>query len=413
VEVRPEHTAIHEARTLRPPEVPGLQLEAEIGRGGFGVVWRARWEAPGGVEKVVAVKRLRPDLPESEEVARRMRDEARMLSRLRHRAIVRLEALLHLPEGPALVTEFVEGQDLREVLLRGPLPERVVAEILAEVASGLEAAHGGVSDGAGRIVPLVHRDIKPANLRLTRWGEVKLLDFGAARADIVDREAATRMMMLGTPDYLAPESEGGRPVPGSDLYALGIIAWECLTGERLGKLARSEALHGQQVSRALERLPAKAWATLVADLLEWEPGVRPNARALRERVEGLARAASGPSLREWAIAGLEGGGETTRSFEPAAATVAPPGQPSQRAWAPGAPRATTEAAPSPTRALIAPLEDPLQLPSPRPPTRLEEPHGRSTARPWWLFAAAGGLAGGLAATLVVALVAAAWLLLGS
>lgn len=141
--IDPSRTAILSVGEVGRPVIPGMTLEEELGRGGFGVVWKARWTLPSGIEKVVAVKRLRTDVPNADELARRLRDEARMLARLRHRAVVRVEDLLVVDGAPVLVTEYVEGQDVRELAAAGPLPPRVVAELLAEVASALEAAHGG------------------------------------------------------------------------------------------------------------------------------------------------------------------------------------------------------------------------------------------------------------------------------
>lgn len=272
---------------------PGLTLEEEVGRGGCGVVWSARWNLPSGIEKRVAVKRVNSDAADVDDQARRLRGEARLLARISHRAIVRVEDVLLVGGAPAILTELIEGADLGVLLERGPLPPRVAAELLAELASALEAAHAGVPDGAGAIVPLVHRDIKPANVRLTRWGEIKLLDFGAA---IVDGTG----FVLGSPGYLSPEAlTSGAGAPG-DLYALGVLLWECRMGERLGRLSSQRRVQAEQAGRAAGRLPELAWAELLARLLAWEPAARPSAAEARAALELLARLAPGPSLRAWA-----------------------------------------------------------------------------------------------------------------
>ena len=301
---------------------PGLTLVEEVGRGGCGVVWSARWVLPSGIEKRVAVKRLRPDAADGADPARRLRDEARLLARISHRAIVRVEDVLLLGATPAILTEYVDGLDLGVLLDRGALPPRAAAELLSELASALEAAHAGVDNGAGVIVPLVHRDIKPANVRLTRWGEVKLLDFGAAHAALVDRESATRGFLIGSPGYLAPEALLERAGPAADIYALGVLAWECRIGERLGRLSSQRLVQAEQVDRALARLPEVTWAKLVTGMMAWDPTERPSAAVVRSSLEQMAREATGPSLRAWAVDALGGAAvEGTAAIVPAEGTA--------------------------------------------------------------------------------------------
>lgn len=242
-----------------------------------------------------------------------------------------------------------------------------------------------MSDGAGRVVPLVHRDLKPGNLRVTRWGEVKLLDFGAARAEMVDRESETRQQAMGSPDYLAPEAEAGFPSPASDVYALGIVAWECLTGERLGKLARSRALHVDQVARAAARLPDERLAAVVRELVAYAPAERPTATTVRERLEALATELDGPTLHAWAAVMLAGGAVRAETR---------------------APRTSATRAPAATRGLVDVSPGESSFPAGGAPAV----PSRSRGRPWWFFAAAGGLVGGLAAVGILGVVALVWTL---
>jgi len=125
------------------------------------------------------------------------------------------------PDVPFLVMEFVDGPSLAAVLAGGPLEPEQVMDLIAQIAAGLHAAHS-----AG----LVHRDIKPANLLITRDGQVKITDFGIASVTGGAPLTSTEVL-VGTPAYLAPERAAGGPAtPASDLYSLGVVGYECLTG---------------------------------------------------------------------------------------------------------------------------------------------------------------------------------------
>lgn len=299
----------------RPPgTLPGVVLEREIGRGRSGVVWRARLTLPSGLERRVAVRMLPGEGGGDPGFLARLREEVAVYARLRHRAVARVEAVLELDGGPALLAEYIDGVGLAERMRAGVIPARAVAELLAELASALEAAHAGVSDRAGGVVTLTHGELRPSSVRVTRWGEVMLLDLGTASALRAARgephrsgsgwsEAARSDL---PPDaergagYLAPEVMAGAPVSASDLYALGVLAWECRTGERLAAMSSQRTVHAEQSSRALGRLDGRGWRPLVAALLAWDPAARPSAREARLRFDALAHVCEGPSLREWA-----------------------------------------------------------------------------------------------------------------
>ena len=198
-------------------------VEAQIGRGGMATVWRAHDTV---LNRTVALKRLRAGLREDAESMARFSREARTVARLSHPGIVRLLDMGEDDDGPYLVMELVDGEDLKTRIGReGPMAPREVARIGAQVASTLAFAHRhGV----------IHRDIKSQNVLIDRAGNAKLADFGIAQLLEVSGESRlTRSgMMVGTSDYLAPEQAEGRPVDGrTDTYSLGIVLWECLTGE--------------------------------------------------------------------------------------------------------------------------------------------------------------------------------------
>lgn len=199
------------------------RLDQLIGRGGMAAVWSATDTVLG---RSVAVKRLHAGLLADEEHAERFRREARLVARLSHPNLVHLLDRGEDPEGPYLVMELVDGENLKTRIRReGALPPEEAARICAEVAGALAYAHAqGV----------VHRDIKAQNVLLTRDGDVKLADFGIARLmEADDEHGLTKTdMLLGSADYLSPEQADGRPVDArTDVYSLGILLYECLTGE--------------------------------------------------------------------------------------------------------------------------------------------------------------------------------------
>ena len=215
----PEAAGEHAPGT--PPPLRGrYQLEGRIAAGGMGEVWRARDTLLG---RIVAVKLLRPEYADSPEFRDRLRWEGRHAGLLSHPGVVQVHDYDDGSAGgvPYLVMEYVEGPSLAAVLrAEGTLSPCRVLGLVAQAAEALACAHA-----AG----IVHRDMKPGNV-LVDGGQVKITDFGLARA--VDAVPMTRTgLVIGTPAYLSPEQVAGRAAtPASDLYGLGVIAYECLTG---------------------------------------------------------------------------------------------------------------------------------------------------------------------------------------
>ena len=197
-------------------------LRERIGAGGMGEVWRATDELLG---RVVAVKLVLPDLADDAEFLRRFLAEARAMASVRHPGVVAIHDFGAAEVGGAyLVMEYVEGEPLSRVLGRvGRLDAAATMDIAAQAARALQAVHDR---------GIVHRDVKPANLMLRPDGSVALTDFGIAVGG--GRTALTADgAILGTPSYLAPEQVLGRPAtPRTDVYALGLVAYECLAGRR-------------------------------------------------------------------------------------------------------------------------------------------------------------------------------------
>jgi len=196
----------------------------EIGKGGMGVVYRARDER---LDRDVAVKVLPAGTLADEAARQRFRKEALALSKLNHPNIQTVHDFDTQDGLDFLVTEYVPGVTLNDRLAGKELPEKEVLRLGQQLAEGLAAAH---EQG------IVHRDLKPSNLRVTPDGRLKILDFGVAKllgpvSATATTETGTRTM-AGTPLYMAPEQRRGEPVDArSDLYAAGLVLWEMATGK--------------------------------------------------------------------------------------------------------------------------------------------------------------------------------------
>ena len=307
------------------------QLLELVARGGMGAVYRARYRDRADFEREVAVKVLRPDVGELEELGRRLRDEARLLGLLRHPAIVRVDRLALLDGRWALVMEYVDGLDLRQIASVVRVPAGVALEVVEVVADALDSA-GQVRDAAGRPLGLQHRDLKPSNIMLTAHGAVKLLDFGVAQACFDGRESATQALQLGTVDYMAPERlAGGQGSPAADTYSLGVVLWEVLAGERFGQTSPQLLEHRSRVQAAQQQLAqrrpelARGLVALLGDMLAWSPVERPSAAALVERATRVAREQSDPPLRSWCRSELRGRRRPPAGDDPLVGSVLTPG----------------------------------------------------------------------------------------
>jgi hypothetical protein len=272
------------------------RLEGPVARGGVGEVWRATDLVLG---RPVAVKLLRAEYTQHPEVLARFRAEARHAGSVSHPGIAQVydygedDAAV----SPYLVMELVDGPSLARVLAAGPLAPARAMDVLAQAAAGLQAAHA-----AG----LVHRDVKPGNLLVGRSGQVKITDFGIAHAAWSAPITQTGAL-VGTPAYLAPERvTGGPATPASDLYSLGVVGYQCLTGAV--PFDGAPPVTAAHQHRTLPPLPAAVpagVAELVRDLTARDPAARPasadevavRAARLRDALAGrpaAARPASPP-----------------------------------------------------------------------------------------------------------------------
>ena len=190
-----------------------------IGKGGMGVVYKAE---DTKLKRTVALKFLPPELAESPEAGERFIREAQAVAALSHPHICTIHGISEEEDQSFIVMEYIEGQSLRQKILKGPLDQTEALDIAIQVAEGLEEAH---KKG------IVHRDIKPGNIMLTEKGTAKVMDFGLAKVfggSLITREAKT----MGTVAYMSPEQAKGEVVDHrTDIWSLGVVLYEMLTGQ--------------------------------------------------------------------------------------------------------------------------------------------------------------------------------------
>ena len=267
--------------TPGPRLLSGRYLLGELlGRGGMGDVYRATDQV---LARQVAVKVFRPDVSD-DALHLRHQSEARVLAGLNHPGLVAVYDIGTQDEQPFLVMELVEGETLAQLIRRGPLEPRHAASLGGQLAASLQAIHD-----AG----VIHRDVKPANVMVraaddgTPW-RTKLTDFGIAR--LVDGTRLTSTgLLLGTAQYLSPEQTIGETVSyPSDVYALGLVLLECLTG--------GPAFPGVGIETAVVRLTRQPevpvalggqWGALLAAMTAREPEDRPTAGEVAATLDGL------------------------------------------------------------------------------------------------------------------------------
>jgi len=291
------------------------RIVAEIGRGAMGVVYEA---VDPLLDRTVAVKtiHLAADSAERAEYEARFLQEAKAAAGLNHPNIVTVYDIGRDGDTVYLAMERLHGDELRELLLHGRLPVERAIDIAAQVADGLAFAHDR---------KVIHRDIKPANIMLVRNGPVKIMDFGIARLHVSDVKTQTGLL-LGSPRYMAPEQLAGGAIDHrADLFALGVVLYEMLTGV--------SPFAGEDVPRILYQianlnLPAPSAANpaapvmldlAVAKALAKDPSARyGNARELAADL----RACAG-KMTDRAAPTAAGGNTTMRLAVPAGGFVRP------------------------------------------------------------------------------------------
>ena len=369
--------------------VAGYRIEALIGRGGMGVVYAAR---QSGLDRMVALKVIAPELLDDPDVRERFLAEARAAASVDHANVIPVYDAGEADDVAYIAMRYVGGEDLRSLVrARGPLEPDAAAEIIAQAGAALDAIHR-----AG----FVHRDVKPANLLVDEEQHVYLTDFGLAKA-VLTRAGGTRTgQWVGTLDYVAPEQiRGGRIDARADVYALGGVLHFALTGrvpfEREGDEAKlwAQLSAPPPVPSSLRRGLKRAFDGAVARAMAKDPeerypsagdlgraavaAVRGRAPGEPERMVARGAAAPGAAPTEPGLA-AEASTRTTRPVPVARSTRGP------RAWA--AVRSTRGSRQRSAGAVA------------RAPTR-----GRPRPRRWPFVAAGAVVAAGVVAVVLVAI----------
>ncbi|HAN32677.1 MAG TPA: hypothetical protein DCQ06_13865 [Myxococcales bacterium] len=223
-------------RETYPQEFGRYYLTTKIAMGGMAEIFRAKSVGAEGFEKVVVIKRILPHFCEDESFITMFQDEARVAAHLNHANVVQIFDFEQVEGLYYIAMEYVEGEDLKRVLDAGtkegrPLSIAQAVQVMIEAGQGLDYAHKREVDG--KPLNIIHRDISPHNMMVSYNGEVKIMDFGIAKA--ASRSTKTRVgTVKGKCAYMSPEQARGKPLDGrSDLFALGVCLWEMLAGKRL------------------------------------------------------------------------------------------------------------------------------------------------------------------------------------
>ncbi|MDQ5872915.1 MAG: protein kinase, partial [Acidobacteriota bacterium] len=231
-----------EPREAVAPEGPDrfgqYELLQKIASGGMAEVFRARRTGVEGFQKTVAIKKILPHIADNDEFITMFADEAKLAAELNHPNIVHIYDLGKIQAGGYFIAmEYVEGTDLRSILRDGrevalPMPVPLAVYVASKVASALDYAHRR-RDARGEELHIVHRDVSPQNILISHEGEIKLCDFGIAKADrkVSQTESGS---LKGKLQYMSPEQAWGRPIDRrADIFSLATVLFEMLTGKKL------------------------------------------------------------------------------------------------------------------------------------------------------------------------------------
>ncbi len=292
------------------------QLVRRLGMGGMAEVFLARQTAVAGFEKKVVLKRILPHLSEDTAFINMFLDEARLAARISHPNVTQIFDLGQEGNQYFMAMEYVPGWDLNVVLkqcakLKQPLPVHLAARVAADICAGLQAAHS-CTDESGAPLAIIHRDVSPHNVLVSGGGQVKLTDFGIAKA--VDNSSRTPVNTIkGKMSYMAPEQGAGTNTPldgRADLFPTGLIFYQCLTLEHLfqrdSDFATLNAIMTAPIPRMAEKLPQAP--PLVQEILDRalardREQRYPTALAFQEDLERLiastGQPASAADLSKW------------------------------------------------------------------------------------------------------------------
>jgi eukaryotic-like serine/threonine-protein kinase len=213
-------------------------LLEKLASGGMAEVWLARTQGAGGIGKFVAIKKILPQFSDNPEFIQMFRDEAAIAMNLSHSNIVSIYEFGQEKHQLFLVLDYVEGRNLRQILNKmkpgsGTFSVDQIIYMVKEVASGLDHAHRSLNSATGKPLNITHRDMSPQNIMISFEGEVKIIDFGIAKAENQVENTKTGTLK-GKFGYMSPEQAEGQPTDlRTDVFSLGIVLWELLANDRL------------------------------------------------------------------------------------------------------------------------------------------------------------------------------------
>lgn len=259
-------------------------------KGSVGIVCIARTDE--GAER--AIKVLNLDRATQATILSRARDEARMLSRLDHPNLVKVEPVLEINGRQAIIMEYVRGANTEELLhASGTVAPQVAMTIIRDAALGLDAAWSTPIGSDNQPMRIVHRDIKPGNLMVDVSGRVKVVDFGVAKASFDDREAHSTAFVPGSRGYMAPERYDGEDTPKGDVYGLGLSLIELMSGKKPVISLRWDK-HDNDLGRAIDHLDLGVIddiegevRALMRQMCAYEPEQRPFMVEVARRLDSL------------------------------------------------------------------------------------------------------------------------------
>ena len=250
-----------------------IVFEEAISKGAFAEVYKGRiFDIEENVYRV-AIKVLKKKWVDKKDLINRLEDEADLLAQLNHANIISALGFTDIEERPAIVMEHIDGIDLKTLLKHVRLPSNLCFHIAARVAAALQSAYSHTLPDSNSPLAVIHRDIKPSNVMLTRNKNIKVLDFGASRFNHKARKGHTTVFTFGSPKYMSNErKKGDRGSHSSDIYSLGILLIELLSGKTLTQNPpNNQKKHDQFIQYLVNKisfqLPSPEWDKRARQLL--------------------------------------------------------------------------------------------------------------------------------------------------